>query len=115
MRPLVVAPVKSFWRRWRLGWIACQPGFDILIIKLLAPQHAGKSLSLHVGRVSRKTGRNDSRIKLVGLLLALLENLLECFAKRQQRIWRAVAQTQLDTARLTRFQGQVVMGRHLRT
>ena len=53
MGPFVIAPVLAAGIGLRLSGVAFEPAAHIVVIRLLAPQQAGKGLPLHAARVSR--------------------------------------------------------------
>src|SRR5262245_63204405 len=84
MRPIEVAALLAR-RRWRwAGGVAVQPPLYSIVIKLLAPQESGESLSLHISLIVAQVEVLDSRIELVCFLYPLLKNAVEI------REWRRV-------------------------
>src|SRR6266436_1621555 len=81
MRPILVAAVPAL-RRWRgTGGIALQPGLNVVMIKLLRPQHPGKRLPHdRFGIVGELFGDSCS-VKLFGFFLARHEQAVESSIK----------------------------------
>ena len=66
MRPLVVTAVRRSARRRRLERIAFEPAWDVVMVKLLAPDHAGEGLALHLPGVVVVELVLQATVKLVG-------------------------------------------------
>ena len=62
-------PLLARFRRRRSGGIAVEPALDHVAVVLLAPQHAGERLALHVAHVVGNVERRDALVERVGLRL----------------------------------------------
>src|SRR5215472_52795 len=77
MRPILVAAVPTLIGRLRPGGIALQPGMDVIVIKLLGPEHASEGLA-HAGLgIGRKIFRIARFVEFVGFLLTRGEERVE--------------------------------------
>ena len=77
MFPVRVAAVLAFGRRRRLGRVAAQPFRHVVVIKLLAPNHAGERLALDQARIGVGDAFLQFGVKFVGFADALGENGIE--------------------------------------
>ena len=114
--PAGVAAVVPRVRRPGLGGIAVQPSRDVVVVELLAPQHAGEGLPHHQRLVGRGGRRRQLGIERVGLAAAPGNHRVE---RRSQSgggsaagARRAQPQPQLD--RRARRDGQAMPERDLR-
>ncbi len=96
MRPFAVAAVLAFGGRRRLGGIAVEPFADVVVVKLLAPDHAGECLALDVAGVGVGDVVLQLGVKFVGLANARGEDGIE-IGKRFRRLL-AFAKPQADRA-----------------
>ncbi len=62
--------------------VPIEPLGDVIIVKLLGPQHAGQCLAHHAGRVREQILRRDAGVEGVCLPLAGLEYFVEVCAER---------------------------------
>src|SRR5262245_5203348 len=93
----------------------------IIVVELLAPQHAGQGLAHDIGLVRRERGRNDAGVKVVSVLAASLERCLERTLERPSRLavalrwgaWRDITEPQTHDLRGPGVNGQAVMRRDL--
>src|SRR6185312_14329809 len=77
MTPVGIAPVFALgWRR-RHGRVALEPGRNIVVIKLLRPNHAGERLALDRTRVGIGHFVLNGSVEFVGFLEALRKNGIE--------------------------------------
>ena len=91
-----------------------QPGVDVVVVELLAPQHAGKGLPQHAGPVGRRLHRGwrDAVVERVGLAPPLVECLVEPREGTVKRLGCAAPQAQADGLAAAGRHGQgVVRGR----
>ena len=65
--PPGVAAVPPLRRRRRLARVAVEPAGHVVVVELLAPEHAGERLAHHRGFVGRCRGRGEFGVELVGL------------------------------------------------
>src|ERR1700730_743893 len=79
MGPFVVASLPPFFRRGRISQISLQPISDDVVVELLGPQHASKTLAHHVPRIGREVLRNDGGVELISFTLAKREGPVEAF------------------------------------
>ena len=77
VRPLMVAALATLRGRGRIARIAFEPIFDDVVIELLGPQHAGKTLSHDVLCIWREVLRNHCGVELVSFVLAEREGFVE--------------------------------------
>ena len=85
MLPIRVAAVLAFRRRRRLGGIAAQPFRHVVMVKLLAPNHAGKGLALDEPRVGVGNVLLQLGVKFVRFADALGKNGIEIGKSPQAR------------------------------
>ena len=114
MPPVGIAPGLPRRRRGRLGRIAVEPAGDVVVIELLAPDHAGERLAHDRGLVVGRASRAERGVVLVGLARAVGERAIEARAEvgRGALILPREPQPQLDGG--TRRDGQAIPARHLR-
>ena len=123
MIPIGVAPVLALGRGRGLRGIAFQPLLDDVMIKLLAPKHAGKGLSLDGAMFLTQAGRCELSIKSVrfhgtaqnqvieiGKRIRIGEGKRLAYAPRHR-----ASQAQPDRNRLTGRNNAPVMGGHFRS
>src|SRR5882672_8896358 len=79
MTPMLVAQMLAGFRRRRVGIVALEPAGDVDQIDLLAPEHAGKSLTLDAPFVFARPRGVDGGIKVVGFLLAESNDFVDRF------------------------------------
>ncbi len=93
-----------------------QPLVQVVVVKLLRPQHAGQRLAHDVGRVGGQLGRRNGGVERVRLGLALRHFRLESASQRRGRIppWPFSHEPQPNLGRLARLHRQLVMGGGLR-
>ena len=77
MLPVGIAPMFALRGRWRLGRITLQPKRHIVVKKLLAPEHARKSLALHQPCVGAVDGPLQARVELVRLAASAGEDRIK--------------------------------------
>ena len=110
MGPVAIAAVTALARRRRLPGIAIQPLGNIVVEELLAPDHAGESLALHVPSVRIGDFGLEAGIELVGFAAALLEDLVEAAEVRGRR----VAELQAEARRAVGGHGDDMVSGRLR-
>ena len=112
--PAGVAPGLPRRRRRRLGRIAVEPAGDVVVIELLAPDHAGERLAHDRGLVVGRARRAERGVVLVGLARAVGERAIEARAEveRGALILPREPQPQLDGG--ARRDGEAIPARHLR-
>ena len=120
--PVVVARRGLARRLERIGAALLQPLVHVVVVELLAPQHARQGLAHDVGRVGVERARNDGRVELVGLVAAGLQHLVEMAAERAVPVplpsprsaGRDVVKPQPNHLAFAGVDGQAIMGRGLR-
>ena len=113
MGPFVVAAFAAL-RGWgRIAGVALQPIVDDIVIELLRPQHARKTLTHDVLCIRRKILRNNRAIEFVGFALAESNRRIEA-GKGILAFEIGVGQAQTDNDRLTRTNRELVVGCGLR-
>src|SRR6185295_7787631 len=68
--------------------VFAKPALDVVVVKLLRPQHPGKRLPHDVGAVGAQRRRNDRLVELVRLSLALRDRCVEVWPE-WLIVWRA--------------------------
>src|SRR5579875_1606526 len=112
--PIVITSPFALGRWGRKAWVSIQPGGYVIVVELLAPQHAGKGLELDVFLIFGSAIRHIGGIKIVGLLFACPKNPIKRGSKRLG--YRGPAGK--PQPHLTRFTGsysEAVTGSRLRT
>src|SRR5208337_3169470 len=79
--PLVIAAGLTRRRRRWLTRVAVEPGPDVVVVELLAPDHACKALAHHRGFVLARVLGAKLRVVLVSLALAVSERALKACAE----------------------------------
>src|SRR5579864_3021220 len=77
MSPAAVPAVPALRRGFRPGRIAAQPAPDLVVVELLAPEHAGESLPLDSTRVLSEVTLCDGVVEFVSLPDALRKQLIK--------------------------------------
>src|SRR5262249_44413382 len=77
MRPVGIASAPAAGRRRWLGWIAVDPGVHIVTVELLAPQHAGKGLTLDLAEIGGAAGIGERTEEFVSFGYPIAEDLIE--------------------------------------
>ena len=86
--PVVVARGGLARRLERVGAALLQPLVHVVVVELLAPEHARQGLPHDVGRVGVQRGRDDGGVELVGLGAPRLEDVVEAAAERTRGVRR---------------------------
>ena len=111
MTPVVVATRFTLrWRR-RSGGIAVKPFLNVVQEHLLAPDHAGKRLTLHFAGVRIRDLRLQFVVESVRFLTALVERIVERAKRFRQRFRR---QPQAHANLPLRWNFETVVGCYLR-
>ena len=86
--PLGVPPGLARGRRRRLRRVALEPARDVVVIELLAPDHAGERLAHDRGFVIGSVGGAERSVVLVGLARTIGERAVEAGTEveRQSRV-----------------------------
>ena len=66
----------------RIAAALFEPLINVVMIKLLTPQHAGKSLPHDAGFIAAEGRRRDRLVEFIGLVTALLQGVVELIAER---------------------------------
>ena len=85
LAPSGVAPVEPGGRRRRHSRVAVEPAGHVVVVELLAPQHAGECLTHHHRLVGRGAGRGELGVELVGLGPPGRRDLFEIGSQRDPR------------------------------
>ena len=86
MRPVRVAAVKAFTRRFRHTRVAFEPPIDIVVIKLFTPEHSRKGLPLHTARIFGQMARRKTVVELVRFLEACRKDRVEVLVGETQAL-----------------------------
>src|SRR6185437_6017344 len=87
MRPVLVAPLQPFFRRWRACRIAVEPMSHVVVVELLAPKHSRECLAHDHLAVFRHLRRSSRRIEIVRFFYPRGENRLESRSEIAERRW----------------------------
>ncbi len=74
VRPVGVAVAAAIRPPGRRATVRRQPGVDVVVVELLAPEHARQGLANDRATIGGERGRDDLGVKLVRLALARLEH-----------------------------------------
>src|SRR6185369_10766199 len=83
-------------------------------VRLLRPEQAGVALAQHARGVLAERRRRELAVELVGLALALLEELVEANIEGLDLGGRARREPEAERAASARLDGDEVVGRRLR-
>src|SRR5215831_15573996 len=106
MRPLFVSPLPSLVGRSRAGGISFKPRVQVIVIKLLGPQHSRIGLPHHLPRVRREILADMRIVEFVRLPDAIAEHAIESLRK-VVRAWCALRNPSLS-GRGTRAQAREI-------
>ena len=110
MRPVRVAALEAFTRRFRHARIALEPAIHFVVIELFTPEHSGKGLPLHAARIFRQIARCKAVIELIRFLEACRKNTVKVLRGKTQALL-VVGKSQLDRLRLSWRKRQHVLSR----
>src|ERR1051325_4186668 len=107
----------------RIRVMLLKPSVDVVVIKLLRPQHACKGLAHDVSLVGAQRRRNHSRVEFVSFSFPRLHQCVEACPERVELVdlcctWKFrgyVAKSQANRLRLPRPQSQSITGGRLRS
>ena len=77
MKPPVIPAVQAICRRRRLRGIAVEPDLDIVVVILLAPQHAGARLTGDLAEIGILNIAQLGRVELVRFALSKSHEVVE--------------------------------------
>lgn len=109
--PFRVATRLAIRRRRRLGRVAVEPVLDVVVVELLAEDHACEGLAHHGELVVAGFRGPQRRVVCVGLALAIGERLLEVGAEVECRFRAGLRKTDANLRGLARRNGHAVPAR----
>src|SRR5712692_3711611 len=112
MSPAAVPAAPALSRRFRPGRVAPQPAPDVVVVELLAPEHAGESLPLDSTRVLSEVVLCDGVVEFVSLTDTLRKQLIKSSPERAFA-GSVDGQAQLDGYAFTAADVKLVPGRGL--